>query len=761
MLFLNDSKFFRFGSGKSEAKLPAAGEWSREKLDALLEACKANLPSVDQELIARAFSFAFNAHKDHLRKSGEPYFTHPYAVAMIIAEEIPIDDVSVASALLHDVVEDTDFTYEDLKAEFGERVAEIVDGATKISDIFRSREVTQAESYRKLLVSLANDIRVILIKFADRLHNMRTLEFVSREKQMRIARETVEIYAPLAHRFGLAKIKWELEDLSFKYLHEEDYRDLKDKINAKRKEREEYIDAFCKPIIRALNGHGFAYEINGRPKNLYSIYKKMIDRNKPFEEIYDLFAIRIILDTQDQHDCFTIYGIVSDIYKPVPERFKNYIALPKQNGYKSIHTTVIGPQGRMVEVQIRTKEMHEVAEKGVAAHWLYKESARGTQTRFDEWVRWVREMFEQPQAGGSEEERARLLMEGFKSHLYTDEIVVFTPKGDLRTLPKGATPLDFAYDIHSAVGNRCIGAKVNGRIVPLPYQLKSGDQVEIITSKNQTPSADWEKIVITHKARAAIRRWVTEKNKEAVQQGRDLWEKRARKLKLRIGDDALTKVATTLRFDNVTKMFLAIGKEELDVDLVVEVLRNPLLPREEKLPPGKSEQEVFDTFVRDARRDRGLMVEGSLQDLQYEYAKCCNPIPGDEVVGFITQGHGMKVHRRNCQNILRLRRDAEEIDPTLKDRLVSIAWPADGESKYLSGIRVEGEDRPGILNEIAHAISTYRSTNIRSVNIDSGQSRFFGSVLVYVENLDHLQRLIEKIQKVKGVSHAERYVEIT
>lgn len=732
---------------------------SPEKLEDLLKACEKNLPSVDRELVSRAFRFAANAHKDHVRKSKTPYFTHPFAVAMIVAEEIPLDDISVISALLHDVVEDTDFTYEDIKAEFGEVIADIVNGATKISDIFKSREVKKAESYKKLLISMIEDIRVILIKFADRLHNMRTLEYLTPEKQKRIAKETHEIYAPLAHRFGMATIKWELEDLSFKYLHDDEYSELKEKISAKRKEREEYIQEFCAPIRSALLEQKFKFEISGRPKNLFSIYNKMVKRNKPFEEIYDLFAIRIILETTNQNACFTVYGIVSEIYTPIPERFKNYISLPKTNGYQSVHTTVIGQGGKMVEVQIRTKNMHEVAEKGVAAHWQYKEQLPGGASKFDTWVKWVREMFEQPPMAITDAEGAQLLIEDFKRNLYQDEIVVFTPKGDTIVLPNGATPLDFAFEIHSHVGQHCIGAKVEGKIVPLNHILKSGNQVEILTSKNQTPSADWEKIVVTHKAKAAIRRWITDQNKEVVHKGKELWEKRVKKMKLHFSDELVLKTINTFKYENLSKFFLAVGRDEIDVDVVIETLKNPPQPKDDKTLPIKTEQDTFDTYVRDARSAHGIILDGKLEQLEYVYAKCCNPIPGDSVVGFVTHGHGIKIHRKNCLNIIRLQRDAETIDKTLKDRIVEVGWPKSNETRYLSGIKISGDDRPGILNEVAHSISSYQNTNIRSVNIDTSQSNFFGSVLVYVKDLDHLQRLIDKIKKVKGVSVVERFVE--
>ncbi|MBN1397691.1 MAG: bifunctional (p)ppGpp synthetase/guanosine-3',5'-bis(diphosphate) 3'-pyrophosphohydrolase, partial [Bacteroidetes bacterium] len=489
----------------------------KKKLDDLLTVCRKNLRSVDEDLITRAFTLSLDAHKNNLRASGEPYFLHPYEVAMVVAKEIALDDVSVAAALLHDVVEDTDFELKDIRAEFGDAIADIVDGATKITDIFESHEVTQAESYRKLLLSMVNDIRVILIKFADRLHNMRTLEYLPPEKRVRLAKETLDIYAPFAHRFGLAQIKWELEDLSFKHLHGEEYEKIARQLRSKRREREHYINRFVQPIKKDLIDAGLTFEISGRPKHIFSIYNKMLKRNKPLEEIYDLFAVRIILDTKDNSDCFIVYSIVTELYKPIPERFKDYISVPKKNGYQSIHTTVIGPDGRMVEVQIRTKAMHEVAERGVAAHWIYKDSKATLDKEMESWSNWAREILEQ-----KNEDTPKEIFESFKLNLYQDEIYVFTPKGDLKILPSNSTPIDFAFEIHSNVGFHCIGAKVNGRIVPLNTVLRSGDQVEIISSKNQTPNKDWENIAVTHKAKSHIRRFFREESRKKSEEGREM-----------------------------------------------------------------------------------------------------------------------------------------------------------------------------------------------------------------------------------------------
>ncbi|MBN1448112.1 MAG: bifunctional (p)ppGpp synthetase/guanosine-3',5'-bis(diphosphate) 3'-pyrophosphohydrolase [Bacteroidetes bacterium] len=734
---------------------------NRQKLEALLSVCRNNLSSVDEELISRAFRYMLQAHREHRRKSGEPYSTHPYAVAMIVAQEIPLDDVSVVAALLHDIIEDCEhYSYEDLAEEFGSTVADIVEGATKISTILVSKEITKAENYRKLMVSMINDIRVILVKFADRLHNMRTLEFVSEAKQERIARETLEIYAPLAHRFGLGRIKWELEDLSFKYLHPEDYRALKKQIAAKRRDREDYIERFCKPLSTELSRANLRFEMSGRPKHLQSIYKKMVDRNKTLDEIYDLFAIRIILDTKEEKDCYLAYAIVCEVYTPIPERYKNYIALPKRNGYKSIHTTVLGPDGKMVEVQIRTREMHEVAEKGIAAHWAYKENVQSKTSAFENWIRWVREVLESPPAAASEEEGARQLLDNFRRNLYQDEIVVFTPKGDLIVLPNGSTPVDFAFEIHSEVGLHTIGAKVNGRIVPLNRKLHSGDQVEVITSRNQYISTDWEQNVVTHKAKTAIRRFVNEQTKQVLQKGREKWERKAKKLKIPLDEAPLLKAAEQLRFPSLSKMMVALAKDEITVDEIVRAVQSePASTEKEIVLPQKDQQQVFEEFAEVARSEKGIMIQGQMADMEFEFARCCSPLPGDDVIGFVTLGRGIKIHRRNCRNIQRLMQDSS--DSGMRDRLIEIAWPENGSLEYLGGIRIEGEDRPGILNEIALAVTSYRNTNIRSVNIESEQSFFHGSVLVTVQNLEHLERLIERLKKVKGISRAERYVEMS
>ena len=722
----------------------------KKKLDDLLLICEKSLPRVDDTLIRRAFDFSFNAHRHDIRASGEPFFDHPYAVAKIVAKEIPLDDISVAAALLHDVAEDTEYQIKDIREEFGNTIADIVDGATKISDIFKSHDVTQAESYRKMLLSMMNDIRVMLVKFADRLHNMRTLEYLPAEKQRRLAKETLDIYAPFAHRFGLANIKWELEDLSFKHIHREAYDQIARDLKSRRREREHYIRKFSQPLERRLKDSGYKFEISGRPKHIYSIYNKMIKRNKPLEEVYDLFAVRIILDTEDPNDCFGVYGIVSDIYMPNPERFKNYISVPKKNGYQSIHTTVVGPDGRMVEVQIRTRSMHEVAEKGVAAHWMYKDNVASADPELANWVSWVREIFENAAEG---QVPTQQLMESFKLNLYQDEIYLFTPKGDLKILPSGSTPIDFAYEIHSKVGDHTLASKVNGRIVPLDTKLKSGDQVEVLTSKNQTPNPDWEKFVVTHKAKSHIRRWIKEEQRKVIEEGRELWEKRLKKTKLSINEDDLARFVRERKIDGTMALYLGIRDGTIDPDDLIAQYQEE---QKHPAPSGQEESRIdglFNRFISTARGvTAGIVLDGSKDNFMHNYAKCCQPLPGDDVVGFVTTGEGIKIHRRTCHNLQTMMANAP-------DRIVEVHLPAENGTLFVAGVRVSGDDRPGMLNDLTHAISTYQNTNIRSVSIDSEDGHFDGTFIVNVEHTDHLSRIVEKIRRVPGIKRAERFEE--
>jgi RelA/SpoT family (p)ppGpp synthetase len=716
------------------------------KLKKLLEVCEKNLRSFNPDLITKAFWFSYNAHKDNYRASGEPYFNHPYEVAMIVASEIPLDDISVASALLHDIVEDTNFTLEDIQAEFGEKIARIVDGLTKITGIFESdnRGIIEAENYRKLLLALSTDVRVILVKFADRLHNMRTLEYLPEHKRKRIAQETLEIYAPLAHRFGLAQIKWELEDLAFKYLNPEAYEDIARRVAQTRKQREEYIKEFAKPIEKALAERGFKFEISGRPKHLYSIYNKMVKRGKAFEEIYDLFAVRIILDTEDKNDCWTVYGIVTDIYRAVPERFKDYITNPKSNGYRSIHTTVIGPGGKMVEVQIRTRAMHEIAEKGLAAHWKYKENITETDKQFEEWIKWVRDVLEN-------QTDMTQFIEDLKLNLFQDEIYVFTPKGDLKVLPRGATPVDFAFEIHTEIGLRCIGAKVNGRIVPLDYKLKTGDQVEIITGKHRSPSKDWEKFVVTSKAKAQIRKWINEEKRRLIDVGKEIWDKKVKRAKLHINDDELLKIVRELyKFDNLSKFYLAIAEDGIDVSELIKKIEER--QKHKDIVPKQVEERKESVVEEIIKPLKVIAIDGGSNFL-YTFAKCCNPVPGDEIVGFVTRGEGIKIHRKDCVNVSKLKEKDE-------DRFVDVVWSKalDGMS-FPAGIVIEGEDRPGMLKEITTVISGYQNTNIRMANVQSDGPIFHGLITVEVKDLEHLNVLMDKLRRINGVYSVSRYQE--
>ncbi len=751
------------GDGRStraavDGRLPAsrlALRWSgatndevyADKLNELLAACRKNLHFLDEELVIRAFRLCYEAHKNDRRASGEPYFIHPFEVSMIVAQEIPLDDISIVAALLHDVVEDTAYQLDEIREEFGTEIAEIVDGATKITDIFKSREITQAESYRKLLISMVGDVRVMLIKFADRLHNMRTIDYLPPERQFRVAKETLDIYAPFANRFGLGKVKWEMEDLAFRVLNREAYTLIKKALAETRIERETYIAGFIEPIIEAMKEQHFKFEIVGRPKHIFSIYNKMMRLGVGIDQVYDLFAIRILLDTPNDNDCFAAYGLVSSIYTPVPEQFKNYISLPKKNGYQSLHTTVIGPDGRMVEVQIRTRAMHEIAEKGVAAHWKYKEHIASTDPDLEEWVKWVRDVFEQ-----HGEDAPSALLESFKLNLYQDEIYVFTPKGELRILPKGATAVDFAFEIHSQVGLRTIGAKVNGRIVPLHQKLTSGDQVEIITSKNQSPTADWEKFVATHKARQHIRKFLNEEQRAHVAQGREMWQKRLTKAKLHVNEDTLIRFAATTPYGTIGKFYSAIAAADIDIEEYFTRLRDWLKPGNRGLQPPEPEPTTV-TYMDTSRAATGILIQGRRDNFLYSYAKCCNPVPGDEVVGVVTVGQGIKIHRTSCKNIQKMQADSEK-------RLIDVSWPSTDEgADYLVGIRVFGEDRPGMLSDLTHVISTYNNTNIRSVNIDSKDAMFDGKVTVFVKNTYHLARLMEKLKKVRGVTSVERFEE--
>ncbi len=729
------------------------------RLGDLLELCRKTLPSVDEDLIRRAFKLGYWAHRNDRRVSGEWYITHPIEVATIVAGDIGFDDISVAAALLHDTVEDTEFSLDFIREEFGGAMANIIDGLTKISDVFQSRELGQAENVRKLMLSMATDVRVILVKFADRLHNMRTIDSLPKQKQLKIASETLELFAPLAHRFGLHAVKSELEDLTLKVLNPDDYYGIVRGLRASKQERESYIKRFVEPVSERLKSDEFDFDIYGRSKNIYSVFRKMKRQNKPIDEIYDLFAIRIVLKSKGKkgkEDCWRVYSIITDLYKPLPERFRDFISVPKSNGYQSLHTTVLGPEGRRVEVQIRTQEMHEIAERGFAAHWKYKEGVSEQDKELEQFLSWVRDLLENPKP-----EHATEFVKEFQLNLYDEEIYVFTPKGELMTLPSNATPVDFAFQVHTEIGLHCIGAKVNGKMVPLSYKLKSGDQVEVITSKKQTPNPDWMKFVVTHKARSRIRHWINEKRRRAVDLGREVFEKKTAKAGIELDEQDLNKHASKLKFPNPQQMFYEIGVGLYDAQDFVNYVKNGAGERRSDGRPETAEEEEealrleYENFLDTAQSSAqpALKIDGELHtDIVTKYASCCNPIPGDEVFGYVSRSGGIKIHRANCKN-------APHLLINHPDRIVPVEWSRQKDVQFISALRVMGEDRVGIVSDITTVISKNLKTNIRSITVDSDDGVFEGTIVCYVTDLEHLRRVIERIKRIDGIHGVYRFEE--
>ena len=726
----------------------------QEDLEQLLKVCHEHLDSVDDDLVSRAFKLCYKSHEGVKRASGEPYYYHPVAVAKIVASEINIDDVSVVAALLHDTVEDTVVTLEDIEEQFGKTVAHLIDGVTKISGVFKSRDTKQAETFMKLLLSMAEDIRVVLIKFADRLHNMRTIQHLPREKQLQIATETMELYAPLAHRFGLFNIKSELEDLCFKVIDPNSFKFIARKLREKRDAREAFIEEFMKPIRDELQNQGFTFEMKGRPKHIYSIFKKMQRQQKPFEEIYDLFAVRIILETpHSKEDCWRVYSVITDWYTPIPKRFRDFISVPKANGYQSLHTTVITKKGRKVEVQIRTRKMDEIAEKGLAAHWKYKEGKEGSET-LDKFVTWVRDVLENPRPDAATE-----FVKDFQLNLYQDEIYAFTPDGELRTLPQGATPIDFAFDIHSEIGERAIAAKINGKIAPLRQKLEIGDQVEIITGNKINLNPDWINDVVTHKAKSRIRQFIKQKERKTAEEGRELWQKRADRAHIEVSEQDLMHVAHKLKFESSQQMFYEIGMGTFDVNTLFKAIKQYTSKGRVEEEPQKEEDrnlteaEIQETYFNAARsigEKHALIINGELTNVKYSYANCCNPIPGDDVIGFISRTGDVKIHRSNCKNV-------RHLIQTDGERIVEVTWAKNIDSKFLGAVRVIGEDRVGMINDLTDVLSKSLKTNMKSINVSSDSGMFEGILTVYVNDIDHLDQIIQRLQKVEGVKSVFRY----
>jgi guanosine-3',5'-bis(diphosphate) 3'-pyrophosphohydrolase len=719
----------------------------------LLRLCHEHLDSVNEDLVTRAFKLCCKSHENITRASGEPYYLHPVEVAKIMAEEFNIDDVSVVAALLHDTVEDTSVTLKTIEVLFGSTVMHIIDGLTKIMGVFENRDTKQAETFMKLLLSMADDIRVVLIKFADRLHNMRTISHLPKQKQLNKATETMELYAPLAHRFGLFKIKNELEDLSFKVIDPNSYKFLVRKLREKKEAREIFIDEFMQPITSELGEQKFNFEIKGRPKHIYSIYRKMQMQQKPFEEIYDLFAIRIILEEpHTKEDCWRVYSVITDWYTPIPKRFRDFISVPKANGYQSLHTTVITKQGRKVEVQIRTRKMDYIAEQGLAAHWKYKEGNNSGSNELDKFVHWVRDVLDAPRPDAATE-----FVKDFQLNLYHDEIYIFTPNGELKTLPNGASCIDFAFEIHSEIGERALAAKVNGKMVPLRQKLKSGDQVEIITGNKINLNPDWMEDVVTHKAKARIRQFIKQKERKVANQGRELWEKRAVKGKIEISDQELTKVAKRFKFNDAQEMFYEIGSGAFGVNELfkrVKQLKSKGRLDDESEDHKKqiSEQapEEYFTTARSVGDGKALLVEGELTNVKYSYANCCNPIPGDNVVGFISRNGDVKIHRSNCKN-------AHHLIRTDSERIIDVSWARNIDTQFLGGIKVIGEDRVGLVNDLTEVLSKSLQTNMKSINVNSEGGMFEGVITAYVNDLKHLEKIIQKLERVDGIKTVIRY----
>jgi GTP diphosphokinase / guanosine-3',5'-bis(diphosphate) 3'-diphosphatase len=692
---------------------------------------------LDIELVARAYRFSEKAHEGQKRASGEHYFGHCVEVTSILAE-LHLDTFSLVAGLVHDVVEDTPVTLEELDAEFGAEIASIVDGVTKIGKVqFRSTTEQQVENYRKLLLSMAQDARVITIKLADRLHNMRTLEHLRVDKRRRIALETREIYAPLAHRLGMAQIRWELEDLAFKHLEPDAYRELAKKIADRRREREEQVEALRGPLQDELRTAGIPCEVYGRPKHLWSIHRKMVQRGRPYDEIYDLMAIRVVTDSIA--NCYHALGVIHNKWTPLQERFHDYIATPKSNMYRSLHTTIFGPRGRLYEIQIRTHEMHRTAEYGIAAHWRYKEGGSGAIDQVDETLSWFRQVLEWQQDTREPED----FMEFLRIDLFQDEIFVFTPKGDVKQLPKGATPIDFAFAVHTEVGLRCSGAKINGRIAPLARELKNGDTVEVMTDARQKPSRDWLAFVKTARARQKIRHWIKQvETDSALQLGTELFTRELRKArKDRPPEDRLQAAAESLNYVAFEAVLAALGRGEIGPSAIMK----ELFPGEEALPARPPT--ALERLVERVRGNgRGVRIQG-LDNTLVRYSQCCQPVPGDEVIGYITRGRGISIHRTDCPNVLNLSQHPE--------RRIEIEWEAESGERFYVRIIVEGTDRRGLLSDIAAAIAS-SGTNISSADIKSVEGGMSGSFVVEVQDLSHLKKVMKYIRRVNGVMTAER-----
>jgi len=715
----------------------------------LLKGAYQTFTSSDKKEIRKAFDVALEAHKKQRRKTGEPYIFHPIAVAKIVAYEIGLDTTSIVAALLHDVVEDTDYTVEDIERLFGENVARIVSGLTKISHLNKDQNASiQAENFRKMLLTLNDDVRVILIKIADRYHNMITLDAMPHDKQVKIASETLFIYAPLAHRLGLYNIKSELENLGLKYTEPEVYNDIEEKITQSKEEQKKYIDTFSNIIKESLDAENFQYTIKGRRKSIYSIRKKMLSQGVTYHEIYDKFAIRIIYKStvkQEKFDAWKIYSIVTDHFRPNPSRLRDWISQPKSTGYESLHITVMGPLGKWVEVQIRSERMDEIAEKGYAAHYRYKNKNEG-ETGLDDWLNKIKESLENSDSSAID------FVEDFKLNLYSKEIFVFTPNGDLKALPKNATALDFAFAIHTQVGMNCRGAKINGKLKPISHILVSGDQVEIITAKNQKPNIGWLDFVVTARARTRIKNALKEDQKKIAEEGKEILSRKLRHLKINFDDKIINELVVYFKLRTSLDLFYKMGNGSIDNVLLKEFIsqRNNSFVNFFKRRIKKSTKDTSYLDKEEVSVNYDLLVFGKEEErLDYKISQCCNPIPGDKVFGFITINDGIKVHKKDCPNAISLQANYAY-------RILSAKWIDSSKQEFMAILKIFGEDHVGLVNEITEVISKNMNVNIQGINISGNDGIFEGKISVTIKNNLQLQKLSDSIKKVKGIKTVDR-----
>ena len=716
----------------------------------LLRKAKPILKDKDAKLIKKAFTISLEAHKDMRRKSGEPYIFHPLAVAQICVEEIGLGTTSIIAALLHDVVEDTDIELADIERMFGKKVARIIDGLTKISGVFEYGTSQQAENFRKMLFTLSEDVRVIIIKLADRLHNMRTLESMPRNKQLKIASETIYLYAPLAHRLGLNTVKSELEDLYLRFTDKQAYDTISRNIDETRASRNKFIKQFIQPIKEELDKLKVKYEIKGRPKSLYSISNKMRKQNIPFEEVYDLFAIRIILDTPleiEKSICWQVYSIVTDFYTPNPDRLRDWISTPKTNGYESLHTTVMAKNGQWVEVQIRTQRMDDIAEKGYAAHWKYKESSATHESNLEKWLARVRDTLEQ------NDHSALDFVDDFRGNLFSEEVFVFTPKGELKTLPYGATALDFAFDIHTQVGSKCIGAKVNNKLVPINYVLKNGDQIEILTSAKQKPHEDWLRFVVTSKAKGRIKDQLKEDKKKSAEDGKEIILRKLKQMKIEPTQMVFEQMREFFNLPTHFELYYRVGRGLINsTDIKRFKDYKPASPLKTKPNLSVADAKVIEQEIKKikGRYEDILLVGEDMDVVDYKLAKCCTPIPGDDVFGFVTVNEGIKIHRTTCPN-------STELLANHGNRVVKAKWTSQHEVAFLTGLKIRGTDRVGLINDISKIISDELKVNMSSMSIHTDSGIFEGEIMLYVNDTRHLEHLIQKLEKVEGLIKVSRF----